>query len=251
MSCAIISQELVITNNVILASLEATNILIEGGIGILYAYPYDKFNSGQNVSYAIGDDKSIRDTVFNPEIATWDTALKWVVPKIDGANPALLLSGSNPNGNGTNIFGNLQRFTDENGLQIYGNNYYIDHATGMGIYLDDSVINGFTFLQSIAFGNAVNILGFTDYHWPSQLELQSFAINLQSGPNAYNYSPFNADMRATRTSTTDTGLDATTRNFLNRYRFDAIGKSAQSTSIGIAFRKAFAYNTVTKQMDLI
>jgi hypothetical protein len=349
MSCAIISQELVITNNIILASLEATNIVIGGGtcadatavakdsVGglisttnipsgvssdiiipnsgvqvfntdssfvenlsvradssfgyqipntpitvkdqggntlasesvpsafakdivvasggsqVLYAYPYDSFNTAQDISYAVGDDKSVKDTVFIPEVATWDTDLAWSMPVLNGSNFSLLVKGSNPNGNGTNFFGNLNRFTDINGLQVYADGLYIDHYTGMMIYTDFGSANR-DFLNSLLYSNSLTIGGYSDFHWPNTLELLSIMSNVQgTQSDVLNYPPFNTvNFNDTRTSSTliVSGVLYNNRGAADRYLLTFGTHAAATNCLNLGFRKAFQYNATTKQMEL-
>ena len=110
-----------------IASGASKDIIVDGGgTEILYTYPYDLLNTGQDVSYAVGDDKWVRDNIYAPEIATWGTDLVWSMPVLNPSDLTKLLRGSSPDGSGNNIFGNKERFTDTLGTQLYVEGIVID-----------------------------------------------------------------------------------------------------------------------------
>ena len=231
-----------------------TNVGGQGGsAAILYAYNYSDLSTDQNVSYQTNDDKWVRDNVFNPEINTWDNSLIWVYPTLDPNNFTLLLKGSNPNGSGNNIFNNKQRFTDTLGGQTYANNLYIDHLTGLMIYFVGSTTNH-TFASFNTFATALNIFGYNDFHVGNGKELLSVMRNAQAINGAFNYAPFLfQNNHATSTSTTNfrNGLAADVLRLLDgSYVLTIVNKGSGIFCLNIAFRKAFSYNTTTKQMEL-
>jgi hypothetical protein len=346
MSCAIISQELVITNNVILASLEATNIIIGGGtcadatavakdsVGdlisttnipsgassniiipnsgvqvfntdssfvenfsvradssfgyaipntpitvkdqsgntlasesvpsafakeivvtagsgsqILNVYPYALINTTSTIQYSLNDDKWFRDNVINPEIATWPTNKEYVYPSLDVNNNYLLRRGANPDGSGNNIFGNLERFTDENGLQVYGNDYIIDHYLGFGYSLFTPITStdwdtGLIELQ------ALTKLGFSDWTLPNLRHLQLLYTWAESNPLSILMLKISAPATTSySSSTTRSNFTSQCMGIQSLLRSGFVNKASALTNMVIC-RKAFTYNATSGEMEL-
>lgn len=141
--------------------------------GIAYQRP---IYTGQTTSYATGDSawRAANETQpTNPAYPAAYARLDWTA-----ANPFLTLESNN-------AFGNLNRFTDENGLQVYGNNYVIDHLTGYGIGIITPSLSNWTSLFSVV--SALTINGYSDYFVGNLNEVNSI-MNL-SQLDALNYSP--------------------------------------------------------------
>jgi hypothetical protein len=130
-------------------------------IGRGYNFPIP---DGQTTVYRTGDAADIEATIFAPIRATntlkahnglssWDTLIN------------------------NNIFGNLNRFTDQNGLQVYGDFYKIDHASGMGWHIVGA--GSANFDDAIDAGLAFNSAGFSDFFLASRRQLES--INKATG----------------------------------------------------------------------
>jgi hypothetical protein len=224
----------------------------------LYIYPYDELNTGQDVSYAIGDDKWVRDNIFTPEINSWPTDRPLVKPILDPNDPTKLLRGATPSG--FNWFGNLERFTDTLGGQDYANNLVIDHLTGLMI--DRIFKNGTSWLQIIS--NAL----VDNFHLGNYKEYESLVIVNQLN-GSLNYFPFNnnstfrnfSDGNNYFTSTsvrqdpsnavqfnnwvTSSSLGAETMDF------GFVGKKKGINNRYYIFKKAFTYDPLTDDTKLI
>lgn len=113
-----------------------------------------------------------------------------------------------------NEFGNLNRFTDENGLQVYGNNYAIDHYTGLGWDLTPSPFAFYAAHLTNAEAHS-NALGMNDFRTPNQNEMQSvFNFGLLNDRDTLGYSPFNNPFTGFFMSCTTTPQNAgTSLNF--------------------------------------
>jgi len=233
-----------------------TNVGSQGGnAALLYTYNYANFNTGADVSYATGDDKWVRDNVYTPEIATWDTSLKWVFPVLDPSDPFTLLRGSNPDGSGNNIFGNKRRFTDLVGDAVVENftGIYFDHLTGQKIAMTFNGLdigNSFPDWESrldYPFNNLV--AGETGYHLPNYNEIMSFVVRFGVGYIRTFSNKFVQSSTTTATTANNyefffgSGGFATIASLVQRVKTQAITPPFYT-------KKAFTYNTTTKQMEL-
>jgi len=91
-----------------------------------------------------------------------------------------------------NVFGNTNRFTDENGGQTYLNEYVIDHYTGLGYKrVPNSIFVNWN--NSIDAANSATDFGFNDWRVPNRNEMYAIAKNdnLPAGVDPLDYSPFN------------------------------------------------------------
>lgn len=238
-----------------------TIVVNTGGAEPLYAYNYGALNTGQDVSYATGDDKWVRDNVFNPEIASWPTDRPLAFPLLSQTDFTKLVRGATPEG--TNIFGNLERFTDTLGGQIYANDLVIDHYTGLMFSRDSLIINQAVSSWSsyINFVNNLSIGDYNDFHGGNTKEWSSLIIiNLS---NQLNYNPINFTTVSSGgnsttnlwTSTTATGEGSNISyqnliNFNNSYALVTRDKN-NVRRIGLVFRKAFTYEPATDTTKLI
>lgn len=223
---------------------------------VLHTYPYDKLNTGQTVKSADGDDKDIRDTVFAPEIAAQiASGLTLSFTVLDQTDPTKLLRGSNPDGSGTNIFGNLDRFTDTVGTQVYANGLVIDHYTGLMLPKDFNLNLG-VWTSTLDFHNSLNLGGYSDWHCGNLKQYESIIdVSLE---NQLNYPPFNfilVDGATKRiwTSTSSNNSSLAYQVFLNSNNsYGCLPRNkADFETFAASFRKAFTYNPTTKQMELI
>jgi len=129
-----------------------------------------------------------------------------------------------------NIFGNTNRFTDENGNQTYSSHYVIDHATGLGwcTTLQGTATWATAVAASISLTVGSNT--YTDFKLPNVNEMLSvfdFGLN-----NLYmNYSPFNQTTQNTLFTST-TLLVATTNAFrvINGASTNLVSSVAKTTS---------------------
>lgn len=229
-----------------IASGETDIIILNTPTEPLYTYPYDLFNTGQDVVFAQGDDKDIRDTVYIPEIAAQEASgLLLVYPRLSQTDPTKLVWGSNPNGSGTNIFGNLERFTDDLGLQNYANGVKYDHYLGLMAKVDvfTSFIN---WISALTAANNLTFFNKSDWHlgntrehtlsksWGIQAEF--LGVTISTGVRFMSSTTDPAD------SSVFQWLRLSEEIILNRDK----GQSANA----VFFRKAFTYNSTTKQMQL-
>ena len=213
-----------------------------GSVALLYAYDYGAFNTGADVSYATGDDKWVRDNVYNPEIATWDTSLIWVYPTLDPTDTTKLLRGSNPDGSGNNIFGNLERFTDDLGTQVYANSIKIDHFTGLMWNTINTSTE--TWEAGIILVNDSTNYGKTDWHLPN---VNQYFLSTRWGlPNSFLGESFNVSSMASTIRAADTNSFLWVRFDQNWIQSRLRSQSSNTRQT----RKAFTYNTTTKQMEL-
>jgi hypothetical protein len=74
-----------------------------------------------------------------------------------------------------NVFGNKNRFTDENGLQVYGGDLTIDHLTGL-MYKRTQMPNGNHAARCLNAQNSTHG-GFTDWRVANNPEIMSVLIN--------------------------------------------------------------------------
>lgn len=238
---------------------------IQQGIEPLYTYNYGALNTGQDVSYAVGDDKWVRDNVFNPEITSWDTTRPWVFPVLDPNDPTKLLRGATASGN--NIFGNKERFTDTLGGQDYTNDLVIDHYLGLMVTINTSPdgLTNSNWNTAILFHNDRNFQGFSDWFMGNWIMYELIAN--KNTTKGLNYSPFNynenstagADVAQLFTSTTSKNKTTNISVYANgynqgifdlSYRFIGNNKSELKRK-GLSFRKAFTYDPQQDTTKLI
>jgi len=227
-----------------------TNVRSQGGsAALLYTYNYANFNTGINVSYVTGDDKNIRDTVINTEINTWPSNVlrPRLFPQLNPTDPTLLSFGVNPDGSGNNIFGNKNRFTDELGGTTYAKDLVIDHFTGWMIkrtIISVGNSNGETACNT---NEALVFEGFSDWFTPNAIMILS--ILNPNGGFAGTFGPFDFAFtnRALWTSTKGNNFGW---NFAFNDTYGVTNSSSDRTGSTLSFRKAFTYNSTTKQMEL-
>ena len=153
--------------------------------GIAYNRPT---TTGATTSYRTGDD------VWNATNDPYPDAPVYPVSyaRLDygHASPLLNLVSNN-------AFGNKDRFTDDLGLQTYTNPYIIDHYTGLGWYKTRQSNN---FSDACDNAQASVLLGFTDWRFNNQIELQSIFNEVSA--NRLNYAPFSHSQANWHCSTT-------------------------------------------------
>lgn len=232
------------TENIPSGESKDININTGGSSNVLYTYPYDSFNTGQDISYAQGDDKWVRDNVFNPEINSWDSNLIPVVPRLDQNDPTKLAFGCNPDGSGNNIFNNKERFTDTLGGQDYANGLVLDHYLGLMI-TNSFVISG-SYKSSI-FINAQNYSnsGYSDFFIPNNNQHSFLQSSNQSLFNTYIFLTSNGICFS---SSTD--IDNKSAILIDTKRNQILRGSNTDVYNAFLCRKAFTYNPITEQMEL-
>jgi hypothetical protein len=152
-------------------------VSVAGGIG--YNYP---FATGQEEIYLTGDDAWVETNIFTAAVRL-----------ANGLKPKNWLAvGSFTTLVNNNAFGNLNRFTDDQGNQNYDgtlgstNNYAIDHMTGIGWYL---VVQTGAWTSQIPAAVALTVGAYSNFFIPDIEKL--YTIINKSSTNGYNYSPFN------------------------------------------------------------
>lgn len=195
------------------------NIILHTSIiqdGISYQRP---LNSGVSVSYQ--DNDEYWNTVNNPYSISPPYPINYAV--LDTYNTLV----------NVNAFGDLNRFTDENGLQVYGNNYVIDHLTGLGITLTP-VTALFNFNDSVIASTNFTLLGYSDFRLPSRNELTSIMMFHTAGDrDLIQYAPFNfVSGNFISTNTTDAQLS--TSNIMS---------NAVKNTLYLGYSKTTAYTT--------
>jgi len=227
-----------------------TNVGSQGGLSNLYAYPFAALGVNEDVQYATGDAKWIVDNVITPEINTWPNAVTRprVFPELDPTDNTLLVFGCKQDGSGDNIFGNKQRYTDDLGGQTYASNYMIDHYLGLG-YAVFSSGTATTWELGIAEIEALTFNSFSNWHMPP-LGLYFLLVRYQNIPLAYITNLINQSATTLHASST-TRLNLVTQcmSFQSLLRFGFSNKT-RSIVDNLIFRKAFTYNSTTKQMEL-
>lgn len=228
---------------------------------LFYTYNYPALYSGQVTSYQTGDDKHQWDNIYTPEINSWPTDRVWVFASLDPTNFNLLKRGATASGN--NIFGNLQRFTDDLGGQTYASGVLIDHY--LGIMKDITFSSASTFSTSISNALARTFYSKTDWRVGGEKIWQLFTKRAQNGnylaglPSiTFLNVPANSGDRFIWTSTsTDGSLTTLADIYILRQtdatlRRNAVGSLAKLSSVpqNLYIRKCFTYNSGTGLMQL-
>jgi hypothetical protein len=228
---------------------------------VFYTYPYPSLYTGQVTSYQTGDDKHQWDNIYTPEINSWPTDRVWVFASLDPTNFNLLKRGATASGN--NIFGNLQRFTDDLGTQLYARGVLIDHY--LGIMVDITFKTPANWTSAISGSVASTFYSKTDWRINNYNQWVLFTKRAQNGnylsglpPITFLTVPTDTSDRFLWASTSVDGALATNANFyilrqgvLTAAR-NVIGQSVKSSTTpqSLYSRKCFTYNSGTGLMEL-
>jgi len=229
---------------------------------VFYTYNYGQLYTGAVTSYQTGDDKHQWDNIYSPEINTWPTDRVWVFPILDPTNFSLLKRGATASGN--NIFGNLQRFTDDAGGQTYTSGVLIDHYLGIMMDITFSAVQA-SWSAAITASVARNFYSKTDWRLGNTLFWNLFIKRSQGGnylsglPSVtFSNTPANSGLRRVWTSTSDDG-DRTTlaAALFLRQATETAARNITSTTLksssdiqNLYVRKCFTYNSGTGLMAL-
>jgi len=229
---------------------------------VFYTYPYQALYTGAVTSYQTGDDKHQWDNIYAPEIATWPTDRVWVFASLDPTNFNLLKRGATASGN--NIFGNLQRFTDDLGTQLYASGVLIDHYLGIMMDITFSAVQA-SWSAAITASVARNFYSKTDWRIGNTVFWNLFIKRGQGGnylsglPSiTFSNTPANSGLRRVWTSSSDDG-DRTTlaAAFFLRQATETSARNITSTTLksssdiqNLYIRKCFTYNSGTGLMAI-
>jgi hypothetical protein len=228
---------------------------------LFYTYDFTKLKTGQVTSFQTGDDKHNWDNIYTPEINSWPTDRVWIFPILDPTNFALLKRGATASGN--NIFGNLQRFTDDSGGQTYTSGVLIDHY--LGVMMDITFSAASTWTAAISNAVARTFYSKTDWRigntnfW-SLFTKRAQNGNYLSGLPAITFLnvPANSGDRFVWSSTSADGAVTTLSDIYTLRQTDAtlrrngIASLAKATTTpqSLYIRKCFTYNSGTGLMAL-
>jgi len=228
---------------------------------LFYTYDYTKLFSGQTTSYQTGDDKHQWDNIYAPEIATWPTDRVWVFATLDPTNFTKLKRGATASG--FNIFGNLERITDDVGGQTYANGVLIDHY--LGIMQDITFKAASNWTTAISNAVASTIFSKTDWRVGNYNFWALFTKRGQNGGYMAGFPsitflnvPANTGDRFLWTSSTsDFSVDGrasiylTRRSLVTDFRNEFTSSvKTSATPQALNMRKCFTYNSGTGLMVL-
>lgn len=228
---------------------------------VFYTYPYPSLYTGQVTSYQTGDDKHQWDNTYTPEINSWPTDRVWVFPVLDSTDFNLLKRGATASG--FNIFGNLQRFTDDLGTQFYASGVLIDHY--LGIMVDITFKAASNWSNAISGSVVSTFYGKNDWRIKNYNQWVLFTRRAQNGtylsglpPITFLNVPANSGNVFTWTSTSaDGSLLLNANNYVLRQTDNNAARNVMGTQQkanpdirSLYSRKCFTYNALTGLIEL-
>lgn len=228
---------------------------------LFYTYDYSKLYTGQVTSYQTGDTKHQWDNIYTPEINSWPSNRQWIFPILDPTNFNLLKRGATASGN--NIFGNLQRFTDDLGTQIYSNGVLIDHYLGLMVDITFKATSNWT--TSISNSISSTVFSKNDWRVGNSYFWEIFTKRAQNGgyldglpPITFLNVPLNTSDRFIWSSNSSDGdlINLGDIYILRQTaitsRRNGVASFSKTSTIpnSIYIRKCFTYNALTGLMEL-
>ena len=194
--------------------------------GILYRFGYTLW-SGESASFGAGSEGNLFSSGwydFTPP--AYPASFARLDP--GAVNPWKTLLDSN-------VFGNLNRFTDTAGGQTYADNLVIDHLTGLMFYR--VLGSAATWATALSNAEASTQGGFTDWHLPSE-KILMMLLDYGRGTSLLNYLPFSISGDSW-TSTTRPDSTTAARCFRSATASNIVNLTKTSTLTYILCRKHY------------